>query len=296
MPIRQTRSLNGIQVSYLEWPSVGVPLLLLHGLADHALVWSELGEALSQNYHVVAVDMRGHGESSKPAQGYAATDVIGDLEALMDCLGWSSAHILGHSWTGKVAIIWATRRPERFRSLILVDPIFVYGLPEIFRVTFPLFYQILPFLKGMGPFGSFPQAVEKAKTLKQYREWTPLQEAVFTASLEQKPDGRWGSKFTIAARNGIFEDVLKVPGLTEPIEVPTLFVQPEAGVNRYDWQLKPYKRYLKNLTLQSVPGNHWAFLGEPVAFNQTVETFLATNTVQTGPSGDDKDNHGNDGQ
>lgn len=277
MLIRRTQFLNGIQVSYLEWASGSVPLLLLHGLADHALVWSALGETLSKNYHVVAVDLRGHGESSKPDQGYAARDIIQDLEALMDSLGWSSAHILGHSWTGKVATIWATHRPECFRSLIVVDPIFVYGLPGIFRITFPLFYQTLPFLKGMGPFDSFPQAVEKAKTLKQYREWTPLQAAVFAASVEQKPDGRWGSKFTIAARNGIFEDVLKVPGLTRPIEVPTMFIQPEKGVNRFEWQLKPYKQYLKNLTLQSVPGNHWAFLGEPIAFNQAVERFLAAN-------------------
>lgn len=283
MAQRRTFSTGNVTLSYLEWNPGKTPVLLLHGLADHALVWASLGDRLQENdpdkYHVVALDLRGHGDSSKPQDGYQATDIITDLEALMDHLGWESAHILGHSWTGKVACIWATAHGDRFRSMILVDPIFVYGLPGIFRLTFPLFYHLLPFLQGMGPFDSLEAAIARARTLKQYRDWTPLQAEVFTTSLEEKADGRWGSKFAIAARDGIFADVLKVPGLTQPIPVPTLFIQPAQGVNRFDWQLRPYRKYLTHLTCQTVPGNHWAFLVEPAAFNQTVETFLAAQSA-----------------
>ena len=80
VPLRQTLSLPDIQISYLEWNQGNVPLLLLHGLADHALVWSSLGNYLSEDYHIVAPDMRGHGESSKPDKGYTFTDAIADLE------------------------------------------------------------------------------------------------------------------------------------------------------------------------------------------------------------------------
>ncbi|MEQ9371362.1 MAG: alpha/beta hydrolase [Coleofasciculus chthonoplastes F3-SA18-01] len=273
-PTRNTVSLPEIQLSYLEWNQGSEPLLLLHGLADQALVWSSLAEYLAESYHIIAPDMRGHGESSKPDNDYTFASAIADLEALMDHLGWSSAHIIGHSWTGKLAPIWAKQHPERFRSMVLVDPIFIWKMPSLLKVTFPLLYRVLPFLKGMGPFESYEDAEQKMRQLSQYQDWTPLQQHVFQASIEQKPDGSWGSKFTVAARDGTFEDVMLVAGLTVPIHIPTLFVQPEKGVNRQDWQLKPYKTYLKNLQVCQVPGNHWPFLVAPEEFNRTVEAFL----------------------
>ncbi|MGB7442472.1 MAG: alpha/beta hydrolase [Coleofasciculaceae cyanobacterium] len=272
-PIRKTLSLPDIELSYLESNQGQEPLLLLHGLADNALVWSNLGDSLSQEYHIVAPDMRGHGESSKPEQDYSFERAIADLEALMDHVGWQSAHVVGHSWTGKLAPIWARKHPERLRSMILVDPIFIWQIPSWLKITFPLLYQVLPFLKGMGPFASYEQAEEQARQLNQYLGWSPWQEQVFRASIEQKADGSWGSKFTIAARDGIFEEVMRVPGLVVPLETPTLFIQPEKGVNRQDWQLKPYKTYLKNLCIRRVPGNHWPFLVEPEAFVRSIRDW-----------------------
>lgn len=274
MVTRRTLVSNQINLSYLDWETVGEPVILLHGLGDHALGWLLVGNQLANNYHPIALDMRGHGESDKPNSGYDFDTVMTDLSNLMDHLGWSAAHIIGHSWSGKVATYWATRQPERFLSMVLVDPIFVYGLPSIFRLTFPLFYRTLPFLKGMGPFVTWDAAIQQGKQMNQYCDWNSFQASVFRTSLEQKPDGQWGSKFTKAARDGIFEAVLRVPGLTKDIQVPSLFMQPEAGVNRFDWQLKPYQTYLKKLTIQSVPGNHWAFLVEPDAFGDVLMDFL----------------------
>ncbi|NEZ57929.1 alpha/beta fold hydrolase [Adonisia turfae] len=276
MVIRKTVSFNQIELSYLDWQTDGEPVLLLHGLADHALGWSTVGEHIAaQHYHPVAVDMRGHGQSSKPNDGYDFDTVMGDLVQLMEHLGWSAAHIVGHSWSGKVATYWATRQPEHFLTMVLVDPIFVYGMPGIFRLTFPLFYGILPFLKGMGPFADWDAAIQQGKQMKQYRDWNSLQEAVFRESLAENPDGTIGSKFTKAARDEIFDAVLRVPGLTQEIQVPSLFMQPQAGVNRFDWQLKPYRKYLKNLRVETIPGNHWAFLVEPENFSKTLIDFLA---------------------
>ncbi|WGV23576.1 alpha/beta fold hydrolase [Halotia branconii] len=275
MPLRQVLSQPDIQLSYLEWQQGQVPLLLLHGLADNALVWSSLGDYLAADYHIIAPDMRGHGESSKPDQDYSFDSAIADLEALMDHLGWTSAHVVSHSWTGKLAAIWARKSPERLRSMVLVDPIFIWKMPSFFKFTFPFLYRVLPFLKGMGPFASYEEAEQQIRQLSQYQGWTTLQQQVFQAGIEQKADGSWGSKFTLAARDQIFEEVMQVPGLTTFLDTPTLFIQPEKGVNRQDWQLQPYKTYLKNLHLCQVPGNHWPFLSNPEAFNRTVSAFLA---------------------
>jgi haloacetate dehalogenase len=275
MPVRQTLSKPDIQLSYLEWNQGKEPLLLLHGLGDHALVWSSLGEYLGADYHIVAPDMRGHGESSKPEKDYSFESAIADLEALMDHLGWTSAHIVSHSWTGKLAVIWARQNPQRLRSMVLIDPIFIWKMPNLFRLTFPLLYRFLSFLKAMGPFTSYEQAEQTAKQLNQFQGWSPLQQQVFQAGIEQKPDSSWGSKFTIAARDGIFDDVLRVPGFTIPLDTPALFVQPEQGLNRQEWQIKPYKTYLKNFHLCRTPGNHWPFLTAPQAFQETIAAFLA---------------------
>ncbi|MBD2303160.1 alpha/beta hydrolase [Nostoc sp. FACHB-87] len=275
MSRRQTLVKSDIQLSYLEWNQGQEPLLLLHGLGDHALVWSSLGAYLATDYHIVAPDMRGHGESSKPEKDYSFESAIADLEALMDKLGWSSAHVVSHSWTGKLAVIWARQNPQRVRSMVLVDPIFIWKMPEFFKATFPFLYRFLSFLKGMGPFASYVEAEQIARQLNQYQGWNELQQQVFQGGIEQKPDGSWGSKFTIAARDGIFEDVMRVPGFINPIDTPALFVKSDKGLNRQEWQLKPYKNNLKNLRLCQVPGNHWPFLTEPDSFNRTVAAFLA---------------------
>ncbi|MEG4350410.1 alpha/beta hydrolase [Microcoleus sp. LAD1_D3] len=279
MPTRKTLQLPDIELSYLEWqPETGKKksprLLLLHGLADSACVWTSLGNYLSSRYHIVAPDMRGHGESSKPKTGYTFESAIADLEALMAHLNWHDAHILGHSWTGKLAPIWARQNPDRFCSMILVDPIFITKLPAVMKLTLPIVYRKLDCLKCVGPFATLSQAEAAAKQSGEYADWSDVQQMVFQHQIEQKSDGTWGSKFAITARNQIFAEVMKVAGLTENIDIQTLFVQPEKGVNRMAWQMQPYKRYLKNLTVAKVPGNHWSFLTEPETFNQTVADFL----------------------
>lgn len=282
---RKTLHTDSIDLSYLEWsPGSGAekegdrtPILLLHGLADHAGVWAMLAPVLATHHPVVAPDLRGHGDSSKPDSGYDCDQILADLTTLMDHLGWSSAHIIGHSWSAKLACIWATRHPEQFQRLVLIDPAFTGKFPGWTRVTFPLFYRVLPFLKMMGPFSSYEDAKTQAQTLKQYKGWTEHQQQVFQASIEQKTDGRWGSKFCEAARDGVFEDFTQVAGLTGTIPIPTLFIRPEKGLNRSNAQLTPYKRSIPNLRIETVPSNHWAFLLEPTIVNEKIADFLMAN-------------------
>ena len=275
MPQRRTFTNNSMTISYLQWSDRGMPLLLLHGMADHALVWSSLGDYLSSNYQVIAPDLRGHGESGKPATGYHFQDYIGDLRALINHLGWTQAHILGHSWSAKIAAIWATQQPEVFKSLILVDPFFIDKMPSWIRITFPILYQVLPFLKITRSFDSYQSIEAIARQLKQYKGWSNLQQEVFKNAIEQKADGSWSSKFTLSARGEIFEDVMGFAGLTKTLDIPSLLILPQQGLNRTAWQIQSYKKYLTSLEIKKIPGNHWAFLGEPETFNQAVAEFLS---------------------
>ena len=279
MPQRRTFTNNSMAISYLQWSDRGMPLLLLHGMADHALVWSSLGDYLSSNYQVIAPDLRGHGESGKPATGYHFQDYIGDLRALINHLGWTQAHILGHSWSAKIAAIWATQQPEVFKSLILVDPFFIDKMPSWIRITFPILYQVLPFLKITRSFDSYQSIEAIARQLKQYKGWSNLQQEVFKNAIEQKADGSWSSKFTLSARQEIFEDVMGFAGLTKTLDIPSLLILPQQGLNRTAWQIQSYKKYLTSLEIKKIPGNHWAFLGEPESFNQAVAEFLSVQEI-----------------
>lgn len=273
--IQRRVQLPTINLAYWDWPTDGEPVLLLHGLGDHGLAWGGFAADAGETYHCVAPDLRGHGDSDKPENGYASTDICADLEGLMAALGWPSAHVVAHSWSCKVALVWAQQRGDRVRSLTLVDPFFVNTLPSSVRLTFPLLYRVLPFLKMLGVFPSYADAEQQAKMLKQYRGWSVLQEQVFQASIEPYEQGQWRSKFVQAARDGVFEDMVTTAGLVEPLTIPTLLVLPKQGINRTKWQIKPYQTHLENLEIVSVAGHHWCFLTEPSAFNAVVRSFLA---------------------
>lgn len=274
---RQITELSSGTLSYLQWGQ-GLPILCLHGLADHALVWQSLGDCLAEKFRVIAPDLPGHGDSFKPqaSEAYLSTALVSTLEDFANVNQWHPISIIAHSWSAKLALMWARRNPRRIQHLILVDPFFVNRFPDLLKPTLPILYRVLPFLKMLGPFPSKQAAESMARSLKQYRGWSDLQRDVFLASIEQKSDGCWGSKFAIAARDGVFLDTFEQSGLTETLQVPTHILIPKAGLNRRNWQLRPYKKYLSQLILQHIPGNHWPHLVEPEAFNRTILEILKT--------------------
>jgi pimeloyl-ACP methyl ester carboxylesterase len=273
---QKTCSINSdIQLVYRE-VGAGTPVVLLHGLADHGGVWQSLAESLSDRYRCVAPDLRGHGNSSKPPESeYDSRSLVYDLETLTETLNLEKPDVVAHSWAAKIALLWAQQQPTRIRRLVLVDPFFVNRLSGLFRPTFPLLYRTLPFLKVMGPFANYEAAMAVAQGLKQYRGWSELQATVFREGMEQTASGEWVSKFAIAARNGVFNDVLHLAGLTTTLEVPTCLLLPQQGLNRMSWQTKPYQRYLPNLTVKTIPGNHWPHLVVPDALQKVVTACLA---------------------
>ncbi|MGY6530857.1 MAG: alpha/beta fold hydrolase [Cyanobacterium sp.] len=263
-----------IKISYLEWNQGKTPLLLLHGMADHSLVWESLGEHLQQKYHIIAPDLRGHGDSSKPEKGYFNDDIINDLQALLNYLHWDKIHVIAHSWSAKLVPIWATQNPQLFQTMTLVDPFYINKIPSWSKITFPLLYKVLPFLKMTRNFPDYQSAENTAKSLKQYQGWSELQQKAFKYSITKTKNQQWSSKFAPQAKDEIFTDVMLQAGLTQKLTIPTLFIKPEKGLNKSPWQIKPFEKYLPNLTIKTVPGNHWAFLVQPEPFNQVITEFL----------------------
>ena len=98
------------------------PVLLVHGLASNARMWDGAGSALSrQGIRSVAVDLRGHGRSDKPDDGYDFSTVVGDLAALLETLGIARAVFVGQSWGGNVVVHAAHERPDVVVGAVAVD-------------------------------------------------------------------------------------------------------------------------------------------------------------------------------
>ncbi len=96
------------------------PLVILHGLLGSSRNWQAAGRALAERYHVLALDLRGHGQSPH-ARPVTYEAMAGDVMAWLDARELGRVSLLGHSMGGKVAMLLACRNPDRVERLFVVD-------------------------------------------------------------------------------------------------------------------------------------------------------------------------------
>ena len=121
--------LNGARVAYAATGS-GETVLLLHATASAGAQWQALAETLRSDWHVVAPDLYGYGESDPwPGHGpFALAEEAALAEAVLADAGIANAgrrpfHLIGHSYGGAVALRLAMQQPERLLSLVLIEPV-----------------------------------------------------------------------------------------------------------------------------------------------------------------------------
>ena len=112
---------GGLRLHYRDWGRPGQAILLLHGLASTCHIWDLVAPLLNDSFAVVALDLRGHGESDKPDDGYDFEAVGGDVHNFIEALGLEGPIIVGHSWGGNVALDYAATHPGAARGIVLVD-------------------------------------------------------------------------------------------------------------------------------------------------------------------------------
>lgn len=120
--LARVRLPSGVQLHYAEHGDLAAPpLILLHGLSDSWFSYSRVLPALAERFHVYALDQRGHGDSDRPAGGYAMADFAADVIEFMDVMGLPRAAVAGHSMGSIVATTAALAAPERLAALVLVS-------------------------------------------------------------------------------------------------------------------------------------------------------------------------------
>ncbi len=115
---------NDVTLSTIVFGSLPINFLLVHGLASNALLWNGVGQFLiDQGFSSNAVDLRGHGLSSKPSHGYTHEDITRDLAKVAQHVmsPESTVVLVGQSWGASLVVDFALRYPNVAKGLVLVD-------------------------------------------------------------------------------------------------------------------------------------------------------------------------------
>lgn len=260
---------NDISLHYLDHPGDDPTILLLHGLTANAHFFDGLASSSLPN-RLLAVDLRGRGQSDKPETGYSMAEHAADMLGLMDNLGLEKVILAGHSFGGLLTCYLAANFPERVRRCIVMDAGFLHpNVKELIKPSLDRLEQPTP------SWAAYRDGVREAAYWQGY--WDKAVENYYRADVQTKDDG------SVQARSkpaNIAEAVDKA--LAEPwheifgrVQQPTLmlnapgpFGPPGAPAIMPPAQAQETVNALPNCRYKAVPGNHMTML-----FGDNVETL-----------------------
>ncbi len=130
----------------------GPPVILLHGFPEDWRCWrKQIGPLAEAGFAVHAADLRGYGESDRPAKrnAYRMPRLVGDIAALVRATGQPRAHVVGHDWGGVVAWAFASAHPELLDRLVILNAPHpgvylrkVWRPPQLFKSWYVAFFQL----------------------------------------------------------------------------------------------------------------------------------------------------------
>jgi pimeloyl-ACP methyl ester carboxylesterase len=191
-------AVDGLALAVHEWPGKGPALVCIHGLTANHTCWASVADILSPGHRLIAYDLRGRGESDKPATGYSLEIHREDLRGLLDRLGLKKVILLGHSLGAHIALRFAVEYPQRVARLVLFDG----GLD----VRAEIIDSLGPAISRLGvEFPSLEAFLERMRSLPMFAgRWNDYLERYFRYDVETLPSGAVRSK---AAKHAIQEEL-----------------------------------------------------------------------------------------
>jgi pimeloyl-ACP methyl ester carboxylesterase len=265
-------TVNGLTISYVEAGS-GPTVILIHGSVSDYREWSGLVSALSKHYHVVAYSRRYHSPNPAPnADADAGLDLqVDDLFKMMKATGVTSAHLVGHSYGGAVALAFTLQHPEMVKSLVLGEPA-VNGVlsktPENDSVLKES-QDIRARMKEVFATGN-PEQIVKTYSMHvapgDFEKATPEERAMLMANVAafQLDFNSRRGPFTCDDAKKITAPVLVLAGDRSPMGLQRI-AETTAGC-------------IKGAKFAKIPNaTHWMQLDQPQLFNDQVLAFLEHN-------------------
>jgi len=233
LPLDELVPLRDITMHVLEWPGEEPAILAVHGSAGHAYWFSSLGEKLTPEVRIIAVDLRGHGFSDKPPSGYAVDDHVEDLLQAIAALALSTPILLGHSLGGSIATFVAEAAGDDIGGLVLLDAVvgdraFVESASFVLDEFGPILDQ---------RFATFDEYHAHWSAEIDDSEWKRWLERSDRIELAPLPDGTFRRRALRQALAAEWASVAQRDGLTalSHVTAPVLVVHADAP-----WYGRPY--------------------------------------------------------
>jgi esterase len=188
LPSERTASIGGLRFRYLDWGNEGLrPILFLHGGALTAHTWDLCCLALRDEFHCLALDQRGHGDTDwAPDADYSIAAQREDVRGFVDELGLDGFVLAGMSMGAINALAFAIHHPQKLSHLVIID-----AGPEIRR---PGSRRIRDFVNGGANPESLDAIIERALAFNPRRDPKILRRSLMH-NLRQQTDGNWVWKY-----------------------------------------------------------------------------------------------------
>ncbi|MEM7731419.1 MAG: alpha/beta hydrolase [Pseudomonadota bacterium] len=258
--------LNGVKIAWTQGGE-GPPLLLLHGFPQTRALWAEIAPELARDHRVICPDLRGYGQSGKPATvaEYSFRAMAQDQLALMRHLGFERFAVAGHDRGGRVAHRLALDAPEAVTRVALLDIVATHTLlaplrPDVAQAYYHWFFLAQPEPFPENIIGEDPDAYFTSCLLgwsaAQLEDFIPAQLEAYRASWRDSDTIRGMCNDYRAALAHDFED--DVADLEARVDCPALVLYGADGAmgKIYDMEAV-WADKCREMNVLDIPGGHF---------------------------------------
>jgi pimeloyl-ACP methyl ester carboxylesterase len=260
--VKIATSPDGATINYYEHGQEGPVLMFVHGWSCDASYWREQVEYFKEKYHVVLIDLAGHGRSGSERENYTTEAFGRDVKAVVESIRAEKVVLIGHSMGALVIAEAARLMPEKVIGLVAVD--------DLQNVEYSLGEE--QFKEMTAPFKEdFKQGVRGFVTGMLHPDNPTVNEWVISDMSLADP------KIALSAMNGSLGGYLTgdVARLFDELDVPVVAV----NADLWPTDIDANRRHIKDFELIQLDGlDHFLMLKAPERFNpaleQAVETIL----------------------
>lgn len=259
---------DGTILSLTKWGALPSTIVLIHGFADGKYLWSPFSTALKQHAGVVAMDLRGHGDSGWDAGGaYSVGNLVSDVQDVIDACCAQDLLLVGHSLGAHIAIQLAAANAQRVRGLVLVDTgpgMSADGISQVRK----------NFRSRMGVFTS---RLEYQRALSG---WMPLADSDMLALSADNALTESGEVYRLKCDPRLAD--MELPNasdmvwpLLQSLNCPSLLIRGEASAVLSRHTAAEMVRRVAGLRCETVPvAGHAVMMDNPKAFLSVLQKFV----------------------